>query len=96
MPKIRFQARDEGAERFTRAMNCPLCHKCVEHEDFPGKCIYGGPFNGFIDVSRRPHKFWYIKKAIRTFTEVYGVKSDQYGPKRRVKTPYLAAYEESS
>lgn len=66
-------------------MNCPLCVKCEESDKVPGRCIYGGPFSGFIDVSRRPHKLLYLKLAIRTFSEVYGVKSDQYGPKTAFK-----------
>lgn len=72
-------------------MNCPLCNECVESTKAPGRCIYGGPYVGFIDVSKRPGKFWYMKLAIRTFTEAYGVKSGILGPKTQVKRPELAS-----
>ena len=30
-----------------RLMTCACCFRCEEHPNFPGRCIYGGPYYGY-------------------------------------------------
>jgi len=33
-----------------RMMRCAVCVRCWENPDQPGRCIYGGPFAGYVRV----------------------------------------------
>lgn len=30
---------------YGKPMKCDGCDKCFEHPNYPGRCIYGGPYN---------------------------------------------------
>jgi hypothetical protein len=40
---------DRATERTLRRDHCSICKQCWIYED-TGKCIYGGPYDGYVKV----------------------------------------------
>ena len=59
-------------------MKCVCCNVCREHPEIPGRGIYGGPFNGYMDVSTPAGQQRYKAAARKAYRDAYGVNSDTY------------------
>ena len=33
---------------YGRPMSCAVCRSCFENPKWPGHCIYGGPYSGYL------------------------------------------------
>lgn len=43
--------REPPERAWRKEMRCAICERCYENPEWPGRCIYGGPYAGFVDAN---------------------------------------------
>lgn len=48
--------KDHHERGYTERTTCAVCNQCWKQPGFDGRCVYGGPFSGYLIASQKEDK----------------------------------------